>query len=143
MTTLLSMVGGRALHFVSERVEIPDGFITAWSYLRFVLMALVMATMLGALYMLAVGERMPVRRVLPGVVSSLVAWLLVSMAFSYYVEHFAHYAELYGSIATIVVVLLWLYWSGSVLIMGAELNGALLEVWGRSNSPAETGKEEE
>ena len=143
LTTLLSMVGGRALHFVSERVEIPDGFITAWSYLRFVLMALVMATMLGALYMLAVGERMPVRRVLPGVVSSLVAWLLVSMAFSYYVEHFAHYAELYGSIATIVVVLLWLYWSGSVLIMGAELNGALLEVWGRSNSPAETGKEEE
>ena len=100
-------------------------------------MALVMATMLGALYMLAVGERLPVRRVLPGVISSLAAWLLVSMAFSYYVEHFAHYAELYGSIATIVVVLLWLYWSGAVLIMGAELNGALLELRKNRNIPAE------
>ena len=139
LTTLLSMVGGRALHFISERVTIPEGFITTWGYLRFVLMAVVMATMLGALYMLALGERLPVRRVLPGVISSLTAWLLVSMAFSYYVEHFAHYAELYGSIATIVVVLLWLYWSGAVLIMGAELNGALLEL---RNSRGDPVKEE-
>lgn len=137
LTTLLSMVGGRALHFISERVTIPEGFITTWNYLRFVLMALVMGAMLGALYMLAVGEWLPVRRVLPGVIGSLVAWLLVSMAFSYYVEHFAHYAELYGSIATIVVVLLWLYWSGAVLIMGAELNGTLLEMRKRRDTPAE------
>ncbi len=142
LTTLLSTVGGRALRFVSERVEIPEGFITAWGYLRFVLMAVVMAIMLGALYMLAAGERLPVRRVLPGVISSLAAWLLVSMAFSYYVEHFAHYAELYGSIATIVVVLLWLYWSGTVLILGAELNGALIDIWGRRDSPAPTGEGE-
>ena len=143
LTTLLSMVGGRALHFISERVTIPEGFITAWGYLRFVLMALVMAGMLGALYMLAVGKRLPVRQVLPGVISSLAAWLLVSMAFSYYVEHFAHYAELYGSIATIVVVLLWLYWSGSVLIMGAELNGALISLREQRNTPAEAAEGEE
>lgn len=137
LTTLLSMVGRRALHFISARVTISEGFITTWSYLRFVLMALIMAAMLAALYMLAVGEMLPVRRVLPGVISSLLAWLLVSMAFSYYVEHFAHYAELYGSIATIVVVLLWLYWSGAVLIMGAELNGALLAMEKHRDAPAE------
>jgi len=142
LTTLLTMVGRRALEFVSARVTIPDGFISAWSYLRFVLMGIVMAFMLGALYMLALGKRMPVRRVLPGVVSSLAAWLGVSMAFSYYVENFAHYAELYGSIATIVVALLWLYWSGTVLILGAELNGALIAERERRTSPAQTGEEE-
>ena len=42
--------------------------------------------------------------------------------------NFSRDAELYGSIATIVVVLLWLYWSGAVLIMGAELNGAIIEL---------------
>ena len=47
----------------------------------------------------------------------------IFMAFSYYVENVAQYARLYGSIATIVVVLLWLYMSGQVLIMGAEYNG--------------------
>ena len=87
-----------------------------------------MAAMLWALYMLALGEKIPARRVWPGVLVSLAGWLAVSMAFSYYVEHFAHYAELYGSIATIVVSLLWLYWSGTVLIMGGELNAALIDI---------------
>ena len=50
----------------------------------------------------------------------------LSVAFSYYVEKVAHYTELYGSIATIVVVLLWLYMTGQVLIMGAEYNGSRL-----------------
>lgn len=142
LTTLLTMVGRRALEFVSARVMIPEGFINVWSYLRFILMGIVMAVMLGALYMLALGKRMPVRQVMPGVLSSLAAWLGVSMAFSYYVEHFAHYAELYGSIATIVVALLWLYWSGTVLILGAELNGALIAEREQRTSPARTGEEE-
>ena len=137
LTLLLSMVGRRALHLISSKGSIPEWFITAWSYLRFVLMALVMAFMLAALYMLAVGRMLPAYRVLPGIVISLAAWLLVSMAFSYYVEHFARYAVLYGSIATIVVVLLWLYWSGAVLIMGAELNGAILELTEHKKTPTD------
>ena len=54
----------------------------------------------------------------------------------------AHYTELYGSIATIVVALLWLYWSGKVLILGAELNGALIAEREQRTSPARTGEEE-
>ena len=140
LTTLLVMVGGRALHFVSTLITIPDSFIRVWSYLRFILLAAIMLAMLTVLYMLALGERLPLRRIAPGVVGSLLAWMLVSLAFSYYVEHFAHYAELYGSIATIVVVLLWLYWSGTVLIMGAELNAALIDIRARRH---EGGAEKE
>ncbi len=136
LTTLLTMVGRRALEFVSALITIPESFISVWSYLRFVLMGLVMAAMLWTLYMLALGETIPARQVLPGVASSLAGWLAVSMAFSYYVEHFAHYAELYGSIATIIVALLWLYWSGTVLVLGAELNGAMIAE--RTRRKAET-----
>ena len=76
------------------------------------------------LNMVAQGRRCPLREVVPGVLLSMAAWLALSLAFSYYVEQVAHYSELYGSIATIVVVLLWLYMSGQVRIMGAEYNGA-------------------
>lgn len=142
LTTLLTVVGRRALEFVSARIAIPEGFIGVWSHFRFVVMGVVMAVVLGVLYMLALGKRIPVSHVLPGVITSLAAWLGVSMAFSYYVENFAHYAELYGSIATVVVALLWLYWSGTVLILGAELNGALNAERERRVSPAQTGEEE-
>ena len=112
-----------------------------WGYLRFVILALIMAISLGVLYQLALGQRRPLREVLPGVGSSLAAWMLLSMAFSYYVENVAQYARLYGSIATIVVVLLWLYMSGQVLILGAELSAALAQQ--KKNAAPPSGGEEE
>lgn len=126
LTLVLVVVGRRALHFLSRIVPLSETFISVWGYLRFIILGLVMAISLGILYQLALGQRRPLREVLPGVGSSLAAWLLLSMAFSYYVENVAQYARLYGSIATIVVVLLWLYMSGMVLILGAEFNGVLL-----------------
>lgn len=116
LTLLLVVMGRRALHFLSHLLPLSETFISVWGYLRFVILALVMAISLGLLYQLALGQRRPLREVLPGVGSSLAAWMLLSMAFSYYVENVAQYARLYGSIATIVVVLLWLYMSGQVLI---------------------------
>lgn len=123
---VLTTVGRRALKFVSGLVRIPAGFIDLWGTLRFVALGVIMLLVLVPLNMLARGNRCPLREVVPGVLLSMVAWLALSAAFSYYVENVAHYSELYGSIATIVVVLLWLYMTGQVLIMGAEYNGARL-----------------
>ena len=89
-------------------------------------LTLLMFVLVTVLYMLALGRRCPLREVAPGVAVSLAAWMLLSLAFSYYVENLAHYTQLYGSIATIVVVLLWLYMSGTVLILGGELNAVVL-----------------
>ena len=76
-----------------------------------------------------------------GVGISLAAWMVLSLAFSYYVENFANYSVLYGSIATIVVVLLWLYMSGTVLIMGAEYSAVILRRR-RSRLPESSGEEQ-
>ena len=126
LTLLMITVGRRALYFVSGIITVPDGFINLWSKLRFVAVALLMFVLVTVLYMLALGRRCPLREVAPGVAGSLAAWMLLSLAFSYYVENLAHYTQLYGSIATIVVVLLWLYMSGTVLILGGELNAVVL-----------------
>ena len=113
---------------------------SAWSSLRFVLLAVVMAITLVILYMLSQGQRRPLREVLPGVGGSLAAWMVLSMAFSYYVEHLGRYSVLYGSIATVIVVLLWLYMSGQILILGAEFAAALLE---KRQTAAPSGGEED
>ena len=141
LTLVLVVVGRRALHFLSRIVPLSETFISVWGYLRFIILGLVMAISLGILYQLALGQRRPLREVLPGVGSSLAAWLLLSMAFSYYVENVAQYARLYGSIATIVVVLLWLYMSGQILILGAELSAALIHRKKHTASPPD-GEEE-
>lgn len=140
LTLVLVVVGRRALHFLSRIVPLSETFISVWGYLRFIILGLVMAISLGILYQLALGQRRPLREVLPGVGSSLAAWLLLSMAFSYYVENVAQYARLYGSIATVIVVLLWLYMSGQILILGAEFAAALLE---KRQTAAPSGGEED
>ena len=140
VTLCLVVVGRTVLEFVGRFVSVTEAFITAWSSLRFVVLALVMVVTLVLLYMLSQGQRRPLREVLPGVASSLAAWMVLSMAFSYYVEHVGQYSVLYGSIATVIVVLLWLYMSGQVLILGAEFSAALTE---EKKAAAPSGGEEE
>lgn len=135
VSLVLTTVGRRALAFVSGLVKLPAGFVNLWSSLRFVLLGVAVFSLLVPLYMLAQGERRPLREIVPGVAASLAVWMLLSFAFSYYVEHLARYTQLYGAIAAIVVVLLWLYMSGTIMIMGAEFNGAILE-WKNRDVPA-------
>lgn len=126
LSLLLIVIGRRALLLLGRFLTLSPLFINVWNSLRFLVLALVMTVLLMLQHMLALGERRPLSEALPGIVASLVLWLLLSFVFSYYVEHRAHYALLYGSIATTVVTLLWMYMSATVFLLGAELNGALL-----------------
>ena len=63
--------------------------------------------------------------ILPGATVAAVLWLAGSAAFSVYVENFGNYDATFGSIAAIVVVMLWLYYSVLIVAFGAALNGQL------------------
>ena len=60
----------------------------------------------------------------PGTVVAMVAWLVVSALFAAYTANFASYGKTYGALASIVVVLLWLWLSCLVILVGAEIDGA-------------------
>ncbi len=66
------------------------------------------------------------QEVWPGALFSLVAWLLVSWAFSFYVDNMANYSVLYGSLGAIIVLMLWLYIVSMILLMGPQLNHTLV-----------------
>ena len=125
LALVLITVGRRALTYVSTRLALPDWVAGTWNIFRFVLLALVLLTALSILYLMALERRHPLRQMMPGVLTSLASWMVLSVGFSYYVEHIAGYTLLYGSVAAVVVALLWLYMSGLALIMGAELNAVL------------------
>lgn len=60
-----------------------------------------------------------------GSVIATVAWLLLSLAFSVYVENFASYNQTYGNLGSVIVLLLWLHFSALIILLGAELNSEL------------------
>ena len=60
--------------------------------------------------------------------ASLAAWLLLSWLYALYVNNFADYSVLYGSIGAVIALLIWLNLTAVTLIMGAELNGTLISL---------------
>ena len=66
--------------------------------------------------------RITFRQALPGTLAAAAGWLIASIGFSFYVERAAKYSLVYGSIGAVIVLLIWLYFTGVILIMGAELN---------------------
>ncbi len=74
------------------------------------------------------------RWVSPGAVAALVGWLAITVGFSVYVSNFGSYDETYGSLASIVILLFWLYLSAFVVIVGAELNAELEHQTGRDST---------
>lgn len=133
LTLLLSTLGKRVLGavlslFSASAMQIPQPLLGLWQYLRFVPVGLLMFAALGTLYAAALDGRSPLRTILPGIITALISWMIVSAGFSFYVEHFANYSVIYGTLGAVIVLLMWLYITAVILIVGAELNAALQTV---------------
>ena len=81
---------------------------------------------IGLLYRFALRENPPAKYgfLTPGAVVAMVGWLLVSALFAVYTANFASYSKTYGALASIVVILLWLWLSSLLVLVGAEVDGA-------------------
>ena len=112
----------------------------AQGWQRFGVLVVFMAMMIVALaifYRTAVRHPPGVqRKVWTGTFVALLLWALVSWGFGTYVRTIAHYAVFYGSLATVAVILLWLYLTSLALVVGAEVN-AILE--GMRDEPSAPG----
>lgn len=130
LTLLFSTLGKQVLVFVNHLIpegtlRISEYLLGIWQYLRFVPIGLLMFAALGMLYAASMDIRPTWKEILPGITAALVSWMLVSIAFSFYVENFANYSVIYGTLGAVIVLLMWLYMTAVILIMGAEFNSAL------------------
>jgi membrane protein len=93
---------------------------------RFPLLGLALILGLGFLYRFGPDRDQPKWRwVSVGAVTAAVLWIVGSILFSLYAANFGKYNQTYGSLATVVVVMLWLYLTAYVVVLGAELNAEL------------------
>lgn len=124
---VLATVGRRALGLVQRLLPItlPQVLSEGWNLLRFGLLGVLIFGAVGLLYAMAQDAPQRGRCILPGAVAALAAWLAMSAGFSFYVEHFANYSLIYGALGTVIILMVWLYMTAIVLIMGAEVNDTL------------------
>lgn len=135
LTVLLGLLilGGTALIYLGQGMAggIGDwlGWGTAatvlWNLFTPILALLMIALAVGVFYWAGPNTTVKPRTVIPGTVLFVVAWILFSIGFSFYLSNFGNFNATYGSIAAVIILLLWLYWSNTLLLAGAELNSVV------------------
>ncbi len=124
ITAVLAVVtAGPAL---AQHVMDNHAVATAVSILRWPVVAILMVLALAVLYHYAPDQdRREWRWWSWGAVLATAAWLVASALFSLYVTHFGSYNKVYGSLAAVVVFMLWLYLSTMCVLLGAEVDTAI------------------
>lgn len=128
LTLTLLSVGESMLSYAIAHFGLPPFAARLWTGLRFPVVAAMAFFALFGLYALSQDSRQPWKNVWPGALAALGAWMGLSLCYTLYVENIANYSLLYGSIGTVIVLLIWLYMTAATLIMGAELNGTILSL---------------
>ncbi|UZD74918.1 YihY family inner membrane protein [Bacillus siamensis] len=126
LIALLLPVFGREIGLLAADFIGASGlFLQVWSVVRWGISPLILLIVFTALYIFAPNKKLSLRFVLPGAVFAAAGWIIVSMLFSFYVGTFANYSATYGSIGGIIVLMIWFYLTGTLLILGGEINALL------------------
>jgi YihY family inner membrane protein len=99
--------------------------VTAWNILKWPVLLLIVSFMFALLYWASPNARQGFRWVTPGGILAVVVWVLASVAFAIYVANFSSYNKTYGSLASVIIFLVWLWLSNTAILLGAELNAEL------------------
>ena len=111
--------------WIADLVGLGRVFIVAWNLLQWPVVVCIMLLVVGAIYYVCPDIHQDWRWVSPGSAFAVAMWLVVSLAFKLYVDNYGDYNKVYGSIAGVIVLMLWLYWSGMVLLVGGEVNAEI------------------
>jgi membrane protein len=124
--TLAVVVSGPLAQRVGDLVGVGDATVTVWSIAKWPVIALVVTQVVAFLYWVAPNVQQPgYRWISPGGIVAVVLWVLASLAFALYVSNFGSYNRTYGSLAAVVVFLVWLWITNLAILLGAELNAEI------------------
>ncbi len=127
---LVLVLGPVAWTEMHRYLDLPRLLEVLWNPLRYGFGAGLILGAVSGLYYLLPAARLRLRWVLPGAVLVTLLWLLTATLFSYYVAHFGSYTVTYGSLAGIILTLIFFYALAVIFIFGAEFNAALARAEG-------------
>ena len=129
MVILAAIVGlsvvltGPIVSAVASPLGLSGTAVTVWNYAKWPVLVVVVLLMIAVLYYATPNVKIRTFKwVSGGAVFALVIWLVASLLFGFYVANFGSYNKTYGTLAGVIVFLVWLWITNAALLLGAELN---------------------
>jgi membrane protein len=107
---------------VADLVGLGAVFATLWSIVQWPVVALVVLFAFALIYYFAPAAKQRFRWISPGSILAFVFWLIFSLLFSLYASIAGSYNETYGSLAGVIILMLYVYYSALIMLIGAEIN---------------------
>ncbi len=131
---VLAMISDNLLLWLDQYITVPALLISLWGLLRTLVAPLYLFLVVTCLYAVVGRGKQKFTQAMPGAGFAVVLWYLSTTAFSYYINNMSRYSLLYGSLAAFMVLMLWLYLTGVVIILGGELNHVLADLTEKGES---------
>src|SRR5881398_429252 len=130
LLTALSVmvVGPRFGEWLAARVHLSALFVFLWPYLHWAIAIGFAVLAVEALYFLAPNVKQRFLATLPGAILAVGCWIGLSYLLGVYFRHFANFNKTYGTLGAAVALMVWLYWTGFAMLVGAELNSELAKI---------------
>ena len=121
----LIVLGGVIQAWIGDRFGFSALLLGFFVVFRWVVIVLSLMLAISLIYYLAPNRAHPFRLVTAGSVAATMLLVVASYVFSLYTSHFGNYSNVYGSIGAMVLLMLWLYIAGLVILAGAEVDEVL------------------
>jgi membrane protein len=122
---VIVVVTGGVARKAGHALGVGSAAVTAWNIAKWPVLLIIVSLVLAILYWASPNARRGFRWVSPGGLLAVLLWLAASALFALYVANFSHYNKIYGSLAGIIIFLIWMWISNIAILLGAEFNAEL------------------
>jgi membrane protein len=120
------VASGPVAQQIGDFLGVGNTAVTIWNIVKWPVLFVLLSVLLAILFWASPNARQGgVKWISPGGVVAVLIWLIVSVLFAVYIANFSSYDKTYGSLAGVVIFLVWLWLSNIALLLGAEINAEL------------------
>ncbi|AWE08750.1 ribonuclease [Lysinibacillus sp. 2017] len=123
---VLPIFGHQIGNVIFSYIGVEKSFEIIWTSVRWIIPPVLILIVLTVMYWIVpnTDPRLTIISVFPGASFAMVGWLALTYGFSFYINNFGNYSATYGSIGGVIILMLWLYFTGMILIFGGLLNAS-------------------
>ncbi len=115
------------MSYIRKYLTIPEMNMQLFINIKNIMSLLVFIFVLGGLYVILPNKKIRAKEVIPGTIFSFFSLVFISYLFSYFVNEYSKYSLVYGGLAAVIILLIWLFICGLIIMFGAELNSIISE----------------
>lgn len=126
MSLILLICGEKIGTFIFDLIHLDKYFIYIWHISRYAIGICMVIIGLTILYTITPNTKIHLKESVPGAVVSMFLWMIVTYAYSFYINNFSKYDVIYGSLGGVIVLMTWIYLTSWMILIGSEINARLI-----------------